>query len=552
MPRIGKAKLSAKIIGLPLGVAVVMALIFVFVIPYISGRLNEEPYISGRLNEEKALKTRHLVETAASLIQHYVKLEESGKLAREQAQKAAMAAVKGLRYEKNDYFWINDFKPVMVMHPIKPKLDGKDLSGFKDPNGKYLFNEFVKVCREKGEGFVDYLWPKPGFDKPVPKISFVKAIPAWKWIVGSGIYVNDVAAEINRVTYAIGGIVVAILIVVVIVAWLFGRSISKPLTHSIEVLQSGSEQVTLASANVASSANNLAEGSATQAASLEQTSASLEEISSQTRTTADNASQADSLMTETGRTIEQATRDMNQMAESMAQIAQAGGEISKIVRSIDEIAFQTNLLALNAAVEAARAGEAGQGFAVVADEVRALAMRAAEAAKNTQELIESTVKRINEGSELVDKTRDGFGQVAQAVENISTLIAEIATASSEQAEGVSQVNRAVSDMDSIVQSNAAVAEESAAAAAEMDAQASAISRVVEDLVRLAGYTGRAASGTRSQIEMASEKAFDAQIKAKQLAPPRAKQAGDETKPALARSVTPEEIIPLDDDELSEF
>ncbi len=280
------------------------------------------------------------------------------------------------------------------------------------------------------------------------------------------------------------------MIICVVGAMLLGffisRSINNALKKIIDGLNEGAEQVSAASGQVSSASQSLAEGASEQAASIEESSSSLEEMSAMTKQNADNANQADTLMTEARKVVGTANDSMGSLTNSMKEISRASEETSKIIKTIDEIAFQTNLLALNAAVEAARAGEAGAGFAVVADEVRNLALRASEAAKNTANLIEGTVKKIKDGSEIVDRTNEAFQQVATSSNKVGQLVNEIASSSREQAKGIEQINLAVTEMDKVTQQNAANAEESASASEEMNAQAQQMKSMVDELVTMVG------------------------------------------------------------------
>ena len=324
--------------------------------------------------------------------------------------------------------------------------------------------------------------------------------------------------------------------------YFISRSLTRTITKIVTSLNEGSEQVAAAATQVASSSQSLAQGSSEEAAALEETSSSLEEMSSMTRTNADNARQADALMAETSRVVEMANTSMSKLIDSMKEVTAASEETAKIIKTIDEIAFQTNLLALNAAVEAARAGEAGAGFAVVADEVRALAMRAAEAAKNTANLIEGTVSKVQEGYSLVNQTAAAFTQVAGSAGKVKELVAEIAAASSEQAQGVEQINKAVNEMNKVVQQVAANAEESASASEELNAQSEQMKGVVQELVALvAGGNGRGQGS-------ASAAAGNGRRLSGYLRRSPAPSAGA----SGPRSRGPNQVIPLEEENFKDF
>jgi methyl-accepting chemotaxis protein len=282
------------------------------------------------------------------------------------------------------------------------------------------------------------------------------------------------------------GLLFSMAIAVVIV-----RSITKPIKRVIDALDLNAEQVNSSSNQVSSASRQLAQGASKQAARLEESSTSLEEMASMTRQSADNAGKADNLMRESQSTVKGGIAAMERMSDAIDRIKTSADKTAKIIKTIDEIAFQTNLLALNAAVEAARAGEAGKGFAVVAEEVRNLALRSAEAAKNTADLIEGATKNAEAGVNVTSEVAKALSAIQESAGKVATLVAEIAAASKEQAQGIEQVNAAVSEMDKVVQQNAASAKESAGASEELYTQAQELNALVTQLMEIVG--GRNAS-----------------------------------------------------------
>ncbi len=269
-------------------------------------------------------------------------------------------------------------------------------------------------------------------------------------------------------------------------AFFIARGIVRVLSRISDELDQGAAQVAAASGQISSASQSLAEGASRQATSLEETSSALEEMASMTRMNAQNAGNAHSLTQASLASVNDAMTAMKELTRSMDEITRASEDTSKIIKTIDEIAFQTNLLALNAAVEAARAGEAGAGFAVVADEVRNLAMRAANAAKDTSALIEDTTQKVGKGAVLVDETNTAFDKVRKNSGKVAELMAEISSASNEQSQGIDQVTIAVSEMDKVTQQNSANSEESASASEEMNGQAEQMKSIVGQLLRIVG------------------------------------------------------------------
>ncbi len=426
---------------------------------------------------------RIAVETAEAQIAWFEQQEERGLMTREQAQRGAMEVVKRARFDGTNYVWINDLGPTMVMHPIDPSLDGQDLSQRTDPNGKRLFVEMVEGVQRSPAHLarVDYLWPKPGAAQPMPKVSYVKLRPRWGWVVGAGVYTDEVHAMVNRIVGGALAVALVGLLAAMALSIALARHMSRPLEQAIASLSDGSDHVAQASSAVAGISESLAQGATSSASALEQSAAAMGAVSERTRQNAASAEQVQGLMRETTTRVEAATRALEAVAAHMDGVSTTSREVGKIVKAIDDIAFQTNLLALNAAVEAARAGDAGMGFAVVAEEVRSLALRSAEAAKSTAELIDRTVRGITQGSRLVSASNADFANIARSVREVDHFVMGIAKASNEQSGNLSEVGDGLHSIDGTTQRTAASAQEIASAAQELSSQAESLRAVVDSI-----------------------------------------------------------------------
>jgi len=470
------------------------------------------PLVEKKLMAEKQLTVTSAVDTVFTLIEGYEAKVKSGELTLAEAQKRSIDNIRKLRYQGNEYFWINTLEPAMVLHPMKPELEGKKVDDIKDPDGKQIFVEFARVAKEKGEGEVNYQWPKPGATAPSPKISQVKLIKDWGWVIGSGIYVDDVKKELAALRLKIVGGTLALAAFIFLFAWFVAKRIRQPLTEAIVVseliaegdltrtievnssdetgkllaalkmmntglaqivgeVRSGADSIATATEQISAGNLNLSQRTEEQASALEETASSMEELTSTVKQNADNAQQANQLAVTASDVAVRGGDVINKVVVTMEGITSSSRKIADIISVIDGIAFQTNILALNAAVEAARAGEQGRGFAVVAGEVRSLAQRSAAAAKEIKSLIEDSVGKVEDGSKLVTEAGTTMNEIVTSIKRVTDIMAEISAASLEQSSGIEQVNTAITQMDDVTQQNASLVEEAAAAAESLADQA---------------------------------------------------------------------------------
>lgn len=431
--------------------------------------------------QDKRETVRQSADIGAAVVRHYVALSQAGTLPVETAKQQAIAAVKGLRYSGKEYFWINDLEPRMIMHPTNPKLDGQSMADYKDPSGFALFIEMVRVCRQAGQGIVEYRWPRPGEQESVAKFSAVQLVPEWGWIVGTGVYVDDVEGQLRTAALGFSFVVFIAALGGLISVFYLRRSLINPLKILAGQFADGSGQVASAARELASGASGLSRGAVNQASALDGAASSLSRLEAMTRQNADNSGKAAIQVTETDRLVTSTNSSLQDLVVSMSAIQESSAKVTKIVRTIDEIAFQTNILALNAAVEAARAGEAGMGFAVVADEVRNLAHRSAQAARDTAALVEESAATAAEGGRKVDAVVGSMAAITESSVRVLGLVREVSGASQEQSAGIEQVAKVVSQMERVTQATAATAEQTAAASEELSGQADLTMRLVSTL-----------------------------------------------------------------------
>jgi len=467
----------------------------------------------------KMITTVEQVKLAEKIASAYLEKSKAGAMSETEAKIAAAADIGKIRYSGSEYIWINDMGPRMVMHPIKPELNGKDLSQNKDPKGKLLFVEFVQTVKAHGSGYVDYLWPKPGASDPVEKRSYVQGFAAWGWVLGSGVYVDDVEAVAHRdasvgLFAALLGGGLALLAVEVFVRNLrrrlgamqdimravaegdlrgqieigqadeIGRvmeqvvAMQQRLGELVLAIRGATESMGHASSEVALGSQDLSMRTEQAASSLQQTAAAMQGLTEQVQHTAQAARQTNQLADSAAERARAGATVMAEVVNTMEGISTASRKISDIISVIDGVAFQTNILALNAAVEAARAGEQGRGFAVVASEVRTLAQRSAQAAKEIKALIMDSVERVHAGTEQVSRAGASMGEILGAVQRVTTTVNEITAASTGQSDGIGQINQAVTQLDSMTQQNAALVEQTAAAAESLKQQAQGLNDTV--------------------------------------------------------------------------
>ncbi|WP_072339226.1 MULTISPECIES: methyl-accepting chemotaxis protein [unclassified Pseudomonas] len=500
--------------------------------------------------EAKTVKTRQVVEAGMGVLKHFHELETSGVLGREEAQKQALVIIRKLRYDGDNYLWVNDFGPRMLMHPTNAKLDGQNLSGFRDPDGKALFLDMVAVAKSHGGGVVGYRWPKPGFSEPVGKISYVERFQPWEWILGSGTYIDDVQAAFRVQLWKAAGVFLAIGLIMSLLVILISRSIIRPLNEAVRAMADiasgegdltrqldagGNDELAALAGHFNAFTQKLRNviGQSLQAAtSLSQASVSLdgianegqghseqqahqmdlvatainevtygvqdvaknaEQAASEVRDADERARQGHSNIGNCSRQVEQLSGTIQQAVKVIEALAQESTQIGSVIEVIRAIAEQTNLLALNAAIEAARAGEQGRGFAVVADEVRMLAQRTQQSTTQIQGMIETlqrnseaAVKVIDESSQGSQLTIEQASLASLSLDQISQSLRNLTSLNASIASATLQQSHVVEDINRNVTQAAGLAQDNTLACERTSAASQSLRQLADQLNRLLG------------------------------------------------------------------
>lgn len=454
--------------------------------------------------QEKSSDVRQLVRQAITVIETQYKQVQSGKLSEDEAKRLAQETIAAMRHgaDQSDYFWIQDDSARLLMHPIKPELNGKDMAGFKDPGGLAIFIEFARAAKQPGGGEVRYQWPKPGSADPQPKISRVERFDGWGWIVGTGVYTDDVESAFWRGALAEGGAIVLFLFLAsMAVRVVAGRYITQPLENlsatmarvaagkdlslrcgltqrdeigmagtsfdqlmaamgeALQAIRADAQRVAEASQKLSVSALQVSRSSERQndsasamSAAVEEMTASITLVSDHTHTVRDLGEKSyqqeeegtlrvDSL----GGELRHVRESVSGMSSTLDEFVESTRAIASLTNRVREIAEQTNLLALNAAIEAARAGEQGRGFAVVADEVRKLAENSTKSVAEIDAVTQTISVRASSVEAAMAASRDGLDRAGEQMARVAEIFEATRGTVIQTRGGLNEINTALSE-----------------------------------------------------------------------------------------------------------
>jgi methyl-accepting chemotaxis protein len=499
------------------------------------------------LFEDRKIKTQHVVQVAESLLGYYQAQEKAGAMTREQAQKASLAALNKMRYDGQEYFWVQSLDNVMLMHPFKPEMDGKLLTGITDPNGVKLFDEMIAVIKKNGHGFVEYAWPKPGFEKPVAKVSYVQAFAPWQWIVGSGIYVDDVDAIFMDVLTVVGGVALVLLLLVGGGSIVISRGITKPLTYiatNMQRLAEGDKSIKVQFADQKNEIGDLSRSMGVflekiiemermreqqveneRKAEEEKRQAMLKMADAFENSVGQVVNQVSAAATEMqssseaiGATAEETTRQASAVAAASEQasanvqtVASASEELASSISEISRQVTQASQIASAAVTEAERANVKVQGLAQAANKIGEVVALITDIAEQTNLLaLNATIEAARAGD-----AGKGFAVVASEVKNLANQTAKATDEIGAQIAGIQAATQeAVSAIDSITKTISKINEVNSGVASAVEEQGAATQEIARNVEQAAAGTQEVSSNIGGVSQAASETGAAAgQIKA---------------------------------------
>lgn len=510
LTRLRQLPLLYKLFGLALGLTLLFLTGFsVFILPFFGAQFLEA----------KKEGPRQIVEAAYSEIEALHAQVSGGKLTEPEAKARAVELLKGLRYAQGNYVWIQTLEPRMVSHPTKPELNGTGLGDIKDSRGKRLYVAFAEAAQKTEGGFVDYYFTKPGLGGDFPKVSFVKGFLPWGWVVGSGVYVDDVDRQVASARQRMLLVFLGVSLAGFLLSLAVIRGIREPLselqlaleqtaegdlTHHLEIssqdelgrmagsfnvmngrlreliggVQDASEQIRISTEEINVGNMEVSHRTEQQAVAVQGATDRMSDLAETARTGANQADRAGRTVAKAAAQTQAGQAAAERMGVAMTAIVKGSKRITEIIGLVDEIAFQTNLLALNAAVEAARAGEQGRGFAVVAAEVRNLAKRSAEAAREIKTLVQESVQHAEGGHRVNEEVAATMASILASIQQLSEVAEAITQGAQIQHQGFEMVQRTLSGIDAAGQQNAAFGEQVAASTEGLREQADQLAEVM--------------------------------------------------------------------------